>query len=406
MGKDFLKLKVNSSLGMRILFAAGLMVALLLGICAYRETKLDNGYELQRNSVEEGSYEQELIARLGKTRIPITITVEEQLLSKEEAEAEFLKAEEQLPNLLKGENDSLLNVNTGLNFVNQVPGTCVEVEWTNIQYEYFYSDGRRREDVSLTEPVELTVSAILLCQQYTKDYATVIRILPEEQNTEEKLRTLVSQKQEEHREKTTVVLPDEFEGQQITWSKPLDATFLYFLALVLMAAAAMKFGRKRDEKEAQIQRLEELERDYAQIVSKFSMLLSAGLSIRNAWERIVVMQKRKGELDKLVYQEMNWGLMQMQKGISELEVYERFGMKVKEIHYKKLMALFVSDKRRGSIPLMDAMNQEMMLAWEEQKRKTRQRGEKIGTKLLIPMIGMLGVVFVIILVPALLSFGL
>ena len=55
---------------------------------------------------------------------------------------------------------------------------------------------------------------------------------------------------------------------------------------------------------------------------------------------------------------------------------------------------------------MEAMNQEMFSAMEEKRRKTRQQGEKIGTKLLIPMIGMLGVVFLIILVPAFLSFGL
>ena len=54
--------------------------------------------------------------------------------------------------------------------------------------------------------------------------------------------------------------------------------------------------------------------------------------------------------------------------------------------------------------MLEAMNQEMMLAWEERKRKTRQQGEKIGTKLLIPMMGMLGVVFFMVLVPAFLSF--
>ena len=66
--------------------------------------------------------------------------------------------------------------------------------------------------------------------------------------------------------------------------------------------------------------------------------------------------------------------------------------------------MFISDKRHGSVKLLDAMNQEMLLAWEEQKRRTRQQGEMIGTKLLVPMMGMLAVVFVMILVPAFLSF--
>ena len=405
MGKDFWKLTVTTEKSVRILLVGGIAAAILLGVKAYKETML-NGYELPRNEVSEGTYEQKIIADLGETKIPITVTVKERVLSKDEAEMAFSKAEEVLPELLKGKNESLYGVTTGLNFVDKLPDCCVEVEWTEKQSDYFYSDGKLREEVQLNEPVELVVSAILICQEYTKDYQTEIRIMPEKREAEQKLLALIEQKGEESRNKDVMLLPENFEGRQIIWRKPLDITFLYFFIFIIVAVFALKVGKKRDEKELQIKRLEELESDYAQIVSKFSMLLSTGLSIRNAWERIVVMQKRKGMLGRVVYQELNWGLGQMQKGVSELEVYEKFGVRVKEMHYKKLMALFISDKRRGSIPILEAMNQEMLLAWEERKRKTRQQGEKIGTKLLIPMMGMLSVVFVMVLVPAFLSFRL
>ena len=166
------------------------------------------------------------------------------------------------------------------------------------------------------------------------------------------------------------------------------------------------FGSKRDEQIQKSERLEALEKDYAQIVSKFTMLLSAGLSVRNAWERIIMLYKEESDHSHPIYAEMRWAMREMQKGVSELEVYEKFGVRVGQIHYKKLMALFMMDKKRGNIHLVEAMNQEMMQAWEEQKRKTRQQGEKAGTKLLIPMMGMLTVVFVMILVPAFLSFQL
>jgi len=405
MGKDFWKLTVTTEKSVRILLVGGIAAAILLGVKAYKETML-NGYELPRNEVSEGTYEQKIIADFGETKIPITVTVKERVLSKDEAEMAFSKAEEVLPELLKGKNESLYGVTTGLNFVDKLPDCCVEVEWTEKQSDYFYSDGKLREEVQLNEPVELVVSAILICQEYTKDYQTEIRIMPEKREAEQKLLALIEQKGEESRNKDVMLLPENFEGRQIIWRKPLDITFLYFFIFIIVAVFALKVGKKRDEKELQIKRLEELESDYAQIVSKFSMLLSTGLSIRNAWERIVVMQKRKGMLGRVVYQELNWGLGQMQKGVSELEVYEKFGVRVKEMHYKKLMALFISDKRRGSIPILEAMNQEMLLAWEERKRKTRQQGEKIGTKLLIPMMGMLSVVFVMVLVPAFLSFRL
>lgn len=165
----------------------------------------------------------------------------------------------------------------------------------------------------------------------------------------------------------------------------------------------MYIGNARDEKQIKKQRMEALDKDYAQVVSKFTMLLSAGLSVRNAWERIVYLNK---ETDRPVYIEMNISVQELQKGVSELEVYERFGVRVGLVHYKKLMALFISDKKRGSMNLLEAMNGEMLQAWEEQKRRTRQQGEKTGTKLLLPMMGMLAVVFMMIMIPAFLSFQL
>ena len=116
------------------------------------------------------------------------------------------------------------------------------------------------------------------------------------------------------------------------------------------------------------------------------------------------MEQRKQEECKVVYTEMNWALREMQKGIPELEVYERFADRIGQVHYKKMISAIISYKRRGGTSLIEVMHQEMLDAWEERKRKSRQQGEIISTKLLLPMMGMLAVVFVMILTPAFLSF--
>ena len=71
MGKDCLKLTADSPKTMKILLAGGMLITFLLGMKAYEETKLVNGYELQRNDVSDGSYEQEIIADDGKIVLPI-----------------------------------------------------------------------------------------------------------------------------------------------------------------------------------------------------------------------------------------------------------------------------------------------------------------------------------------------
>lgn len=404
MGKDFLKLKTDQKQLGKILFTGGMVITLILAVRAYYDTRLINGYELQKKEAGEGSYEQEVIARIGKKKIPLTVTVEERKLSEEEAQAELLKAEEGLPGLLKGENESLSKITSDLNFADQVPDTCVEVEWTEKPVDYFHSDGTLRDKIEVSEPTELKVSAILSCREYTKDFETVITLLPQKTTEKDKLLKLIENQNQDSSDYSMMALPKTLDGEIIVWKKSPDVTFLYFFALTMGMVLLLKLGEKRDQREAGKKRLEELEKDYAQIVSKFSMLLSAGLSVRNAWERIVLLYRRRGAEESVVYRELNRGLLEMQKGVSELEVYENFGIRTGQMYYKKLMALFILDRKRGSIHLPDAMNQEMLLAWEEKKRKTRQQGEKTGTKLLIPMMGMLGVVFIMILVPAFLSF--
>ncbi len=405
MGKDFLKLNIDEKkLYIKLLFA-GTIITFILGIKAWNDTKLENGYELLKNEESEGVYDQKLIASVEDEKIPLTVTVDTRKLSEKEAEEALLKAKKQLPELLRGENETLSKVITDLNFAETVPDSTVEVTWVETASEYFEEDGKLRDDFEIREPVEQNLSAILSCQGYTKDFETVVTIYPREKTMREILLKQI-QKENGTFENPVLVLPKEYEGSRISWKKPLDLTFLYFFALTVGAVLFLKLGRKRDEKEAGRERIEELEKDYAQIVSKFAMLLSAGLSVRNAWERIVFLYRRKQDVDRAVYRELQWGLKEMQKGISELAVYENVAFRIGEIHYKKLMLLFISHKKRGSVNLLETMNEEMLQAWEEQKRKTRQQGEKTGTKLLIPMMGMLGVVFIMILVPAFLSFQL
>ena len=366
---------------------------------------MENGYELERRELSEGDYREEVIAYLRKEKIPVTVTVDARMLSEEEAEEQFLKSEVLLLERLKGENESLSLVTKDLDFISWIPETGIEVEWVEKQLDYFYSDGKIRENQGQSEIVELQLSAIMICQEYTKELAIKITVLPMTADVSKDLLRLIESENETTRSGSSFLLPKEFQGQTITWKRPMEHTWIYVLLLTLVASIALVCGVRIDQRAEKKRRVEELEKDYAQIVSKFTMLLSAGLSVRNAWERIVIMQRRKGISEKIIDEELRWGLREMQKGIPEMSVYERFGQRVGEVHFKKLMALFISDKKRGTLPLLDAMNQEMLCAWEEQKRKTRQQGEKIGTKLLLPMMGMLSVVFLIVLIPAFLSFG-
>lgn len=405
MDRDFLKLKASTEKLCILLLSAGLFMAVAGGVASCQARVPQQGYLLPRNQAGEGAYEQPLTAQIeGMEKIPLHVTVGERQLTDEEAKEQFAQAKKLLPELIKGENESLAKVSGSLDLIERVPGTIVDVSWQTNAPEYFSADRTLREDLDLKEPVTVMLSAVLSCQERTSDFTAEVTLVPPPQTAERALAKELQDSDGQSAEKALFALPQTYAGKKIRWRKPMDQTFLAFLFLGAAAAVFVVLGEKKDVEQKVQERKELLAGSYATLVSRFSMLLSAGLSVRNAWVRIVAMMKEHPQKEEALFAEMQRSLHEMQQGIPELEVYERFGERVGLVHYKKLMALFISDRRRGSIPLKEAMEREMLEAWEEKKRLTRRQGEKIGTKLLVPMMGMLSIVFLIIIVPAFLSF--
>ncbi|MDO4842640.1 MAG: hypothetical protein Q3982_08210, partial [Phoenicibacter congonensis] len=75
-------------------------------------------------------------------------------------------------------------------------------------------------------------------------------------------------------------------------------------------------------------------------------------------------------------------------------------------HYSKLSTLLVSNIKKGNSELLRALQEEADRSFEERRSIARQMGEEAGTKLLLPMMIMLGVTLVIIMIPAYFSFSL
>lgn len=405
MDRDFLKQKCRGKGRCIAVLVAGTAVSLLLACLSWRESSDGKANRLLRNPAGEGAYEQEMIAKVeGAGKIPMIVTVEERCLTKEEAEKELSFAAEILPEILKGENESLQKVTKELDFTETVPGTIVDVSWQDTAPEYFSADGKRRKDVRLTEPETVLLTAELRCQEERREFLTEVTLYAQEETAADRLAAEIFERSRQSAEEKVLYLPEKYsDGTKISWRKPTDLTFVYIFLLTLLTSVLLMVGEKRDKQMERQKEKEELERDYAGLISKFTLLLSAGLSIRNAWERITVLYEN-GQMKKgVLYGKLLKSLRELQKGVPETQVYENFGSETGLIHYKKLMALFISDKKRGSVPLQESLEKEMLQAWEEKKRQTRQRGEKAEAKLLFPMIGMLSVVFMMILIPAFMS---
>ena len=97
---------------------------------------------------------------------------------------------------------------------------------------------------------------------------------------------------------------------------------------------------------------------------------------------------------------------QMKDGIGERLAYEQFGERLGLQVYRRLATLLVQNLRKGTAGLSRLLEKEMQDAFDAQESIAKKQGEELQTKLLLPMMLMLGLVIVIIMIPAIANFQL
>ena len=90
----------------------------------------------------------------------------------------------------------------------------------------------------------------------------------------------------------------------------------------------------------------------------------------------------------------------MKNGVSESAAYENFGKRCGLPCYIKLGTMLSQNLQKGSRGLVGILEKEAVSALEERKNAAKKLGEQAGTKILFPMIMMLGVVMAALIVPA------
>ena len=94
----------------------------------------------------------------------------------------------------------------------------------------------------------------------------------------------------------------------------------------------------------------------------------------------------------------------IENGTSARNALELFGRRCRLPGYTRLATLLAQNLSKGSANLTSMLQAEAADAFEERKHTARKLGEKAGTKMLVPMMMLLGIVMVIITVPALTSY--
>ena len=170
--------------------------------------------------------------------------------------------------------------------------------------------------------------------------------------------------------------------------------FMFGIVVILVSVYIPQTKLQKKQKE----REEQLLIDYPEIISKFILLLGAGLTVKGALGRIL--EERKGEKMRYVYKELLYIYHEMNNGITEAAAFEQLGNRIRMIPYMRFGALVSQNLKKGSAQLIPLLELEATDAFSQRKENARRRGEEASTKMLMPMMIMLGIVMAIIIIPA------
>ena len=354
----------------------------------------------------------------------ITIPVPGKAYTPEEIAQMFQNAMEKMDSYILGQNKSLDYIDQQMNLITEIPQTPVQVNWTTSRPDILDWQGKIGE----TTPAGGTAVSLegeLVYQDKVEIYSRKITVYPlwrseKELHQQDVIAAARKGNEDEHEE--SYVLPTEVNGKKLRWYQQENSNSLLIAGITVMMAVILVLGREQERKQAKEVRKIQMMRDYPEILSKFILLLNAGMSMRKAFAKIGLDYKRQQEVltgylyghaakkqenirgRRYAYEEFLNTYYEMEKGISEREAYERLGSRCDTPQYKTFSMLLVQNLKKGNKNLMEMLERESASAFEERKRLAKILGEKAGTKLLLPMGSMLVIVFVILLVPAFLSF--
>lgn len=375
----------------------------------YVDTRVKFDGNIKRSAAGDGESTQELDLEFLDQKQSVKINISDQSLSKKEVDAAMKSAIKEIDETYLGKNKSANEVSDDLILKSSYQDGLISAYWKFDQYGLITNDGHLKMENIPKEGAVVNIIGELSYEEDTQLYSFSVFVCHKSLNTVEGQLEAIEEKVKEvdssTRTKEELSLPNQVENMSLTWKKKMNFRGLQIIILGAVAVAAIVIGKKRDEKIQSQQIAAEKERDYPMIVSELSILMAAGMSFRKALERIVAryLAKKKDGIERAGYEDIVYTYRKICDGMGERAALEDLGRISESKEYRKLSMLLIQNMQKGSADLLNCLEKEERYAFEMRKQRAIQAGEEASTKLLIPMAGMLFIVIIILVVPALMQ---
>lgn len=346
--------------------------------------------------------------------LTVSLQVNPAALSEEEAEALFAAVEEQLPEMICGENASLGEVYTSLELPFSYQG--VTISWNSSNPLVINQYGELCiESIDIpAEGISIFLYALLEADSFQKLVYYEILVMPPEMTEEEQnaagYKKWLQELEESSRTQRILELPAEWNGSALTYelAKEEGVTIWYIGIFGAALAACIAYWITRAPDRKLEKRKKQLQTDYARIVSRMNALLCAGYPVRSAWHRIAEeyrqLKDEKKQAVRYAYEELCLADAQIEMGQNEITAYHAFAKRCQQYDYERFAEILENDIVHGrrEKALLQA---EVLRAQEKRRNSALIQAQQAETKMLLPLLMMFAVVLAVLFVPALSAFG-
>ena len=373
--------RVTEDYAFKLFRTAGLVVSAVIILFLILSWNLSNG---QSDNVVERPLS-------GEPPIEVDISTGDQgeknllleVYPREYTEEEFSaladRAAEYATSVMSGGSPDLMQVTEDLTLVTSDESGTLSLKWNSSRPDVVGATGRvygvpgdgGSEDYA-ESPMEVDVILELTISDgvHEKEVSIPIRVIPETEAMDE--------------ERKLKYALEEYER--------LDRIILF--SILTITAGAYIYHKLNELKERKGKRQEALRRQFYSFVSRLSLLIGAGINVREA------MRLASGGAEELAG-EVRFTLNQIDAGLSEEKAYLGMSGRIGIPEYTRLMTMISQNINHGNSRLLMLMDQEVKNAMNMKREHMRKKGETASEKLLIPTALLLVIVIGVIMIPAL-----
>lgn len=360
---------------------------------------------IERPEYGEGQTNYNFIIRDEENESDINVDILERVYSKQEVFQLFTDSYEKLIKEVLGDNKSLDCITEDINLISSLDNG-IGIEWI-IEEDLVIDYSGKINWIEIDKNCIVAIEAIMNYGEYSQNYAIELNINKEKRDKikliKEDIEALVDNYDITDKKVNLEEISDKY---NVKFIEKKDKESLVFIVYGVIIGILIFFAKEKDNKKVLELRREELDADYSVIISKLTILQSAGLNTINAWDKIIEDYDNSNQGKRFAYEEMKYVRKKMKAGYSESVCYLEFGRRCGTQSYIKFSNILEQNLKKGTKGMKEILSNEVREALEERKVLARKKGDAAGTKLLIPMGIMLVISIVIIIVPALLTINI